>query len=371
MQHREAFEIAKAELVAWSGGKISATVCDNPGTKAYWICNAVAGAMLELDYQQAEREMALYLDTAEGEDLSELANDRYGVQRHGATAAVVTLAMTRVSTVADLTVHAGTVVRTDDGIKFATDFAFVMAIGDAGPTDVEATGVQTGADQNVDAASLTAFEGSRPQSDMTVTNAEAAAGGNDEETDEALRERVRITWVNARRGTLGAIKTGALEVDEVREAAAYEPLDTNGRPCGWVQLVIADENGDSNATLEAAVELELDDWRAAGIYVGVLGATVVWVDVEVEITWAAGTATRGSVSAVKAAITAAINNLDPNGAATAAAAPKECLVTHGLIEHAARSITGVIDVTVVDPAGTEAPDNGEVLRTNTGRVTVT
>ena len=368
MTHDEAFEIAKAELVSASGGKVKADVIDSEGSTLNWNCNAIASVAMELGFQDAQRHAARFLDTGQGEDLSRYAHDSYDVQRAGATSSVAAVTFTRTTTVAELTIVAGTVLRTPGGVRFALDEDVTMAIA-AGSATGTVTSTQAGADQNVDADTITIFEGAAPQSDLTVTNPAGAAGGNDAETDEQLRSRVRQAFVTARRGTLEALRIGALSVDQVREAASYESLDSDGNETGHVVLIVSDADGDSNQTLQDAVDLILDDWRAAGVQVAVAGASVFSQAIDVTPTWRQGQATAANDVALRKAIVAFVNRLDPNGAPTAALAPESAKLTHGLIQAAARTIPGLVGLTVNTPSGTVAPDHGFVIRTTLAQVT--
>lgn len=369
----EWFERAAAVYV--DAGRERAVI-DLEGSTLNAECRAIEALGLELEWLIAQRDAAAYADTAgqvSSDALSRWGADRYGVLRQGATSAVATLTFTWGDTGASAEdVPAGTIVRTAAGARFRVD-ADVGVPKSGSTAEGTATSVLTGGDQNVDAATLTAFEGTAPADHVgdavTVTNAERAAGGNEAETDEQYLSRIRTAFVNARRGTLGAIRDGGLAVDQVREAAAYELLDDDGDPVGAVSLVISDSDGNSNSTLEAAVELSLDEYRCAGVQVVVMGATVRLEDIDYAVTWAPGQATPANALATRQAVVAMVNRLDPSGAALAADAPASSILTPGLVEAAVRTVAGVVKVDVSSPAGDVAPDQGEVIRTTLARVT--
>lgn len=369
MTHEEAYEIAVGAIVAWSSGRITESVARQRGTTANAVCRVAAELATEIAWQDAERREATFLDTAQGEDLSEWGADRYKVIRRGATAAVVTLEFERTDTGGVLEVPIGTSVSTPEGVQFRTDSAVAFSDGSGGPIEVEATSIEFGVDRNVDAGAIDRFTQAPPASTVTVTNPERAAGGNDPETDEQYRARVRAEFLAAGKGTLRAVRQGALSVANVREAATFEPRDPQGKQIGEVAVVIADESGGSNSALEDLVVEELDDWRAAGVYPDVFGATVEWLDVEVVVTYATGYATPASNRAVQRAIVALVNTRDPNPV-DAADAPDESIATPGLVETAARIVPGVVGVDVVLPSGPVAPAKGGIVRTNDPRVRV-
>lgn len=368
--HAQYFEIATREMLA-ANPALSEDVIRTEGTDYNTIANGIAAAAAEVSYQVSERDRAAYLDTATAEALSRWVNDRYGITRKGATAAVVEVSLVRLGSASNLTVPAGTTIRTAAGVKFRTDVALSFVTGGDTSQVVQLTSTAAGRSQNVLAGALIQFEGGAPETGMTIVQAEAAAGGNDRETDEQLKARARSFFINARRAIVSAIVQGALDVPQVREAAAWEDLDPQGNPAGSVSLIIADESGASNSTLTAAVVANLLEWRPAGVPVTVTGATVVYADIAATATWAQGAGTAANKAILVQAIVARVNTLDPNGAPTAADAPAQCLLTPGLIEKAGDSVPGLLRLVVTSPAGIEAPDHGRVIRTSTGRVAIT
>jgi hypothetical protein len=107
-----------------------------------------------------------------------------------------------------------------------------------------------------------------------VTNPADAGGGNDVESDEQLRTRARNFWVTLRRGTLAALEFGARQVTPVRISRATEDPVT-----GLVTVVVSDADGNSTAQMISDVRAELENWRAAGTVLTVVGGTPLIVDV--------------------------------------------------------------------------------------------
>lgn len=369
MNHVEAVEIAVAEMDAVSEGRVSPIVSRTPGLSAYWTTQAIAVCMTELSHQHEESYAHHFLDTSQGQKLQELAHDRHNMQIEGATAAVATLTFTRVDTTDDHTIAAGTIIRTPSGIRFSLDADLNVPSGSASASGV-ATSTLAGKDQEAAAGTITIPVSTLPATDYTVTNAERAAGGNDLESEESFRTRVRERD-EAAPGTLAGIRHGAITaVPEIREAAAFEVLDAEGRPAGDVSLVVSDEAGQSNSAMETAADVGLDEYRAAGIPVIVSGAVVEYIDIAAAITWEPGAATPERATAAESAVLALVNIRDANGADGAADAPESCKVSPGLIEHAIRSVGRVVGVNVLQPVGEIAPDRGIMLRTTRGRITL-
>lgn len=374
MTHTEAFEIAAAALVSWeqaNGSTLQLSTVRLQGTRANAICNAIAEAMLELDYQALQRFQHLFVDTATGINLDELANDHYDEQRNGATAAVVELTFTRTNTAAELILPAGLICRTVGAngiapVKFSLDLTQTMPIGTTTVT-ASATSVVLGDTQRAEAGAVSVIESS-PQADLTVTNAERAAGGNPSETDEELRDKIRQIFT-AVAGSLRGIEKGALSVANVRQARAYEVLDANGFPDCAVEMVVSDRLGNSNTTMTDAVDNALVAWRGAGIPVNVTGGIAVQQDVTIRMEWRDGFATPANRDAVKAQITAAISRLRPNAVDPPGDANADSKLTPGLILSAALRVAGALATSeVLVPSGTVVPNKGELLRA--GEVTV-
>lgn len=368
MTHTEAFEIAAAALVAWeqmNGGALQLTTVRLGGTRSNAICNAIAEALLELDFQAVQRFVHLLVDKASGINLDELSNDHYDETRNGSTASVVELTFARTTTVAELVLPAGMISRTtgqadQDPAKFALDQAQTLAIG-VSTILATATSVAAGVSQNAEAGQITVIE-SKPQSDLTVTNADRAAGGNPAESDEELRDKIRQVFL-AVAGSLKGIEKGALAVLNVRQARAYEVLDSNGIPDCAVELVVADRSGKSNSTMTAATTAALTAWRGAGIPVNTTGGSPVPQNVTLAMEWRDGFATPANQFAVEIRVAAMMNRLRPNVVDAPGDANADSKLTHAGILAAALAVAGALQTsTVLLPVGTVVPDKGEMIR---------
>jgi len=322
------------------------------------IVTASASAMAEETVRQlAVRVSALFLDGASGEDLDRLVGDRFSptVVRKSATPAIVTLSFFRVSgALPGVTIPVGTIVATANGTQFATTTVATLPVGSTGPVTATARASQAGTAGNVAASSLNSL--AAPLSDplVQVTNNAPATGGDETETDARLRARARDFFRTARRGTLAAIEFGALTVPGVRQATAIEETDSFGIPTGRVALYVADALGQANAALCAAVRAALLEYRAAGIYVDVVGSTPNFVPILYRLRFEAGVDTTAAFSQIQSATVAAVNNLRPS----------ETLAV-SLLFSVARSVPGVIvlDDAVQEPVGDLVPAPNQVIRT--------
>lgn len=370
--HEELFEVGLGEALA-TDPSVSETVARTPGSTLWWELNSGAAMGSEVAYQLYERLRNLFLDTATGPGLDRLGADRYFVARQDATAARVDLEFTRATSVGPLTIAAGTEVSSEDGtVTFSTDEDLEIPDGET-VGSIRATSKALGSDQRADADTLTRIVGGTIEAGLTVTNLERSAGGNDRERESEYRERVRSVFVNARRCTVSALEQGALTVEEVRVASAYEVRDSAGCPVGFVDLWVADQNGDANSAMVADVEEVLEEWRAAGVGVDVQGGTTVERQIRVRVTFEAGTSSSAALLNVRRAIVAFVNQLKVRSEDTVEAALESgrSVLTPGLVDHAVRTVSRVVGVTVELPAAAEVPEVGEVIRTTPGLVEAT
>jgi uncharacterized phage protein gp47/JayE len=165
------------------------------------------------------------------------------VQRKAATYATVYLSITgNPGTV----IPSGTVFCTETdadvpSIEFATDEP--VSIGEEGTVGVMATAVEAGASSNV--YSNTIIMMSEPLNGVdTVTNAQPAAGGTDEESDEDLRERFLYATRNSDAYFIGNM------ADYKRWAESIPGMGTALVMFNWdgpetIKIVCIDANGDA------------------------------------------------------------------------------------------------------------------------------
>lgn len=368
------FQIGAQDALARSAQRpraqrLSREAIFTPGTDINLILASQAAMMDEATRHLALRMAALYLDSAEGEDLDRLVGDRFSpdVFRKQAAPAVVTLRMERASPPSALEgvgFDVGDKVRTANGVEFELTRPVAFSEGSTGPVTVAAQAVLAGTGGNVQAGSLTEFRDTPDDPAITVTNTEPAVGGSDVESDESLRRRARDYLRTARRGILAAIEFGALTVSGVASATAEEVLNpTLGTPNGMVRLYIADRNGQSNAVLANAVRVALLEYRAAGIIVDVLTTAPNYQSIAYNLAFRSGTDTTSAINQLKAITVATVNLL----------APQEPLL-RSMLSSLARSVPGAIvpEDAVVAPGGDLYHAGGvpQVFKTSLARVTV-
>jgi uncharacterized phage protein gp47/JayE len=325
---------------------------------------AAAAAMADhLTEYAASRVKATFLDGAFGDDLTTLADDRYGIQREQANAATVTVTFTRSSGVLTGTIPGGTVVATQkdslgNEVQYITNADDGWSVG-ALTHSIACTCTQNGVVGNVAAGAINRLVTTGLFDTFTITNAARAAGGAEEEDDDSLKDRCRAFFTTLRRGTLAALEFGAKTVAGCANAIAAEPGD------GTVSLFISDSGGGSSPTLISNVATEIENWRSAGVVVNVFGGTVYTIPtINVSLTLRPGVAV--SLTDVRNAVVGRVNKLKIG---------EDLTLT--LIKNAVATVDpdGILDVVVNIPAGTVSAVDGFgrrsiLLRTIAANITV-
>lgn len=351
------YEIAKAELLlrrpdlALNEGDVSDFI----------VAAGAAMADKAVSFAVAEAK-ATYIDGATGDQLTTLAEDHYNITRQLPTSATGYVTFSRSTVVNGAgTIPTGTSVGTDfntqgERVEFTTDSDAVFGALDTSIT-VGITAINTGSESNIEATKVSNVVDSIFDTNITVTNVDAIAGGNPQESDDQLRSRVRNFNSTLRRGTLAALEYGALQVGTVRNATATEDVAT-----GLVQVFVSDDAGSSNLEMVSDVTAELENWRCAGTALTVVGGVLANVNVDVVLTVRAGTDISALTVPVTDAITAEMEKLKVAD-----------VLYDSIIISAVRNLdsTNIRDVTVtftssdatIDSTGTEAtPPVGGLIR---------
>lgn len=258
----------------------------------------------------------LYFGGARGTDLDTIVMDKLGLARNPSTRSLGTLTFSRGAgpTGSSGTIPAGTQIATAVDINgsrvvVTTDTDLAVSTG-AFSSNVGATAVVYGTAGNVSAGLLIfpvdAILGG--DNTVSVTNAADFAGGNNSETDEAYSARARMLWQTQRRATLDAIEEGMLDVDTVAVAIAEED-----EASGIVTLYVSDESGNSNGRMLYDVEVALQDWRAAGSVINVVGGIKAMVQITVSVDdYERGFDVAAASSTIIDSVTTRINRLRVN-----------------------------------------------------------
>lgn len=279
--------------------------------------DAVAGAAAMLADESIRVALARfaegYFDTATDAALDRLALDRLGLTRKPATAAIGTV--TWLKGVADAyTIPSGTRLQATvgDTVSVVQTTSDVAAPAGAASVELPCEATTTGRASNLaalGAADWDVLDTIVDDPDAVASNAQPFAGGSDEETDAAFRDRIRRYYGTLRRGTRDALVTGALTVPGVSFVTVDE---SEVEDAGLVHVYIGDPDARSNDTLAGLVATELESWRAAGVRVEVDGAEREEVALSIALELQAGADYDAVSAAVRAAVVGYGDSLGPN-----------------------------------------------------------
>ena len=221
-----------------------------------------------------------FVMTATGRNLDSCCSD-YGITRRAATAAeAVVQIQGEPGTYTWLQLSAGDVI-------FTVQEPFTISRSEVetekGTVSVRAVCSQTGEIGNVAAGSIEKADDRRI---TKVTNAEAAEGGFDTESDEALRERtLEHIRMPANSGNIAHYRQWAKEVSGVSKVRVYDLA----RGPGTVDVVIiADGNEPAPQKLIEAVEEHIESQRPIGADVLVASGQAVDINVTADVIVKAG-----------------------------------------------------------------------------------
>lgn len=324
---------------------------------------SVVGYQIVLSLMQGIN--SLLLDGAFDDDLDRYGLDRYQLPRKGAAAALGSVRIFRSSAAAGAgDVPMGTKLLTLNGIEYITTSTATFGALDL-TRDVGVRAVQAGKTSQVGANQIRQFAtpGALFDRSLQVNNDAPTAGGEEVESDDVYRERIREFWSTARRGTLPAIAFGAKTVDGVVSATATEVLTADPRPARVVLLRVADSSGSSSVALGAAVVAALDEYRAAGIAVVINNSVPTLVSIQLKLTFGANVDTTTVTEAVRGAVVEYVNSLGVG----------DTLLRSALYSVLTRFTSAGLIITadtLVTPTGDLVPPAGTTIRTRLQDVTV-
>lgn len=338
--------IARDEMLSRSQS-LTLEVIERDGSEANILSHGIAAVGDELAGALTRVAAGLYLDSAQGRALDKLVFSKFGLVRRPASQALGTVELsTTAPAPGAVPVPRGTRFQTADGREFISWADTTYPISSTGPVLVQVRSVLSGADQQAAAGTITSLSSQLAGSptDLRVTNTLATAGAADEETDDSLRDRARRFFSTVRRGTVAAIEAAALNVPGVLRANAFEYLDVYGRPVKAAQVVVADTFTDAlveqginpptyqtqSQALASLVATELEEWRAAGVYVNVLVAQVVLVAVTLALRFHAGVEVDTVALSARAMVASRINELSPGETLTPAMLVERLRMVDGL-----------------------------------------
>jgi uncharacterized phage protein gp47/JayE len=220
------------------------------------------------------------LDKVSGVDLDERAKELNPslISRKQAIKAYGEVVFSTSTAVAgsDVTIPIGTEVQVpgtgaSSPIKYLTTEEGIIAIGNTESNDVDILAVEAGTDGNADPNTITAF-GSKPSGVDAVTNPNKLTTGQNKETDDAFRARIKRFALSLSRATIPALQYAAFLGEDtatgrvVQFANVVEDIVNLGR----VTVYIDDGQGTAESTQPVTGEVVLAS--AVG------GETVLYLD---------------------------------------------------------------------------------------------
>lgn len=222
-----------------------------PGGQLHTILAAVARELDDIHFQMVNLMKLWDLDTATGEDLDRRAEDVNPdeIKRLGAVKATGTVVFSANSAVAsDVTILAGTIVRVSGSSEYKTSTSATILTGFTDSASTAIVALEAGEDGNCDAAAVDDMD--RISGVDSVTNDTACTGGQDEETDQQLRDRIRAYQRSLGRATPDALKYAALNVsvEGYGRIVTAEVVEGVGADLGIVTVYVDDGTGTVEAT---------------------------------------------------------------------------------------------------------------------------
>lgn len=181
--------------------------------------------------------------------------------------------------IGDAEIPVGTVCMTAEGLRYVTTQAGVIPVGET-ETDLPVEAVEAGSDRNVSAGRVIYL--ALPPSGITAcTNPEAITGGQDEEDDESLRQRIMSTYNRLSNGANAAFYQQAAMAFDGVSAAAVLPRN---RGAGTVDIVVTSHSGLPDLQLLEELQDYFTQVREIAVDVAVRPPEVINVNMNIGIT---------------------------------------------------------------------------------------
>ena len=277
MTAKEIYERMKADFERETGREVNDS--SDMAVRLY-----AAAAQIESLYAYNDWVMKqCFPQTAAGEYLERHGRMR-GIQRNPAVKAEGLIRfMINAERTTDVTVPAGTVCLTGDMVYFKTVEPAVIAAGTR-QTEARAVAMEAGTIGNVNAGSIV-YMSPAPVGVTGCVNTGPFSGGADEESDEALRERVLASYKRLPNGANKAYYES--EVLAIPGTAAVTVIPKK-RGLGTVDVIFSTAEGVPDPEMVRAVKARLDASREICVDIDVRAPEKHEVDVELRLKPAEG-----------------------------------------------------------------------------------
>lgn len=274
------------DMTAWVISHSPSITDFSPGSIIRSYCEAVAMGIEEFY-------VSVYLGFSR--TLNEIPTTVFDFPRKSGTQAGVGVVFSRlVAGSSVITIPSGTIVATLSGLRFITDSATTIDIGNTASASVGATAEEVGNDYNVGSASVIVLTSQITGVD-SVNNPLAATGGVNSESDMAYKNRFQAYIEGLGRSNVAGLRAGALGVEGITSVSVVELFP----PVAGVNVDLYIDDGTSTGVSSAQVA-EVQDvidgdgtsenpgYRSAGINVVVKKPTVVSQNVTATVYVVAG-----------------------------------------------------------------------------------
>jgi len=349
------FDTIVSDMVAYIVAHSSQITDLNPGSVIRSFCEGTGLTVEELY-------IGVYLGFRRY--LSNIKTDVFGFAKKAGVKATTNVVFHRAGSSGYVTIPSGTKVQTVSGLKFATTAQIQILNGenDSDPVEVEAEKV--GVAYNVATDTITIMIDIIDGVD-SVTNANAAVGGVDRETEYEFEKRFQVYIEGIGRTNVAGVVYGALSVDGITSASANELFP----PVANVNVKLYIDDGSAGGVSSAKVDevqavIDGDGeneagYRSAGVNVLVVAPSIVTQNVTMSVTVASGVDVDQMKVDINTALTNYVNTLGIGAD----------IVYNELIA-AAMSVYGVVDCDITVPAANVTISSSEVGRLATVAISV-
>lgn len=345
-----------ADMIAWIVSHSSQISDVTPGSVIRSFCEATALSIEELS-------VGVYLGFRRY--LDNIQSSVFDFERKAGVKASTNVVFSRAGTSGTVTIPEGTRLKTASGLRFILSNDAQITNGNSSSNPSEVVAEEVGVTYNVGAGTITVIEDPVAGVD-SVTNANPAVSGVDQETDAAYKERFQDYIEGLGRSNPAGLRAGALSVGGITSVTVVELFP----PVANVNVEVYVDDGSAGgvstakvAEVQAVIDgdgtEENPGYRAAGINVLAKKPGVVTQNVVLTAYVVSGVDLTQVDTDIKAAITQYINTLQVGAD-----------IIHAELVGAVMGVYGVWDCTVGTPSGNVAVSGTQVGRVGTIAVTM-
>jgi len=304
-----ALQSASTNLVDVSVGSVVRAIFEANASVVLWL------QWLILQVLQTTR-----ASTSDGADLDTWMLD-FGVVRLPAARSAGTVTFSRFASNLDASIPLGSVVKTTDGIlSFVVTQDNTVSVWNQSsgayviPSGVVSVDVPVGCTAggligNVLAQTVNVIAASLPGVDQ-VSNAGPFSGGEDTETDQALRDRFQDFLLSRSRATLGAVRYAIASVRHGLNVAIEENTDADGSSRTGAFLVVLDDgSGHPSSGLLSDVAAAIEAVRPIGTVFAVIPPQILLVNVSLTVKFVSSTDAGLGIPVIQDHVTTFLNGL--------------------------------------------------------------